>query len=95
MNTKKIAAALRALADAVDEPEASKPMDDRPPTPSEPVDQEPVTLEDLQDLGSALLKRKKRDEFIQVLKTFELKNLSAADQSDYPAIWEELKKAGG
>ncbi len=96
MNTTKIAAALRALADAIEEPDvttASKPKEIEEEVPWNDDTVKEVTLEDLQELGASLLRAKKRGEFLAVLKSFDLKNLSGADEAIYPELWEALKAA--
>jgi len=92
MNVQKIAAALRMLADAIEDsepPMTLEPEDLVPTTPPEVA----TTLEDLQNAGATLLRNGKKAEFVSILKGFDLKNLSSADKTDYDDILKALKAA--
>jgi hypothetical protein len=63
------------------------------PTETE-IEAQDIGLEDLQELGSALIQSGKRSAFRKVLGDYDLPNLSASKPGQYQILWEALKKAG-
>ena len=91
MNLAKIAAALRVLADALTEdPGAPASLEDPAMVEQEAVEPKSIELEDLQELGAAMIRGGKRPAFIAFLKKHNLKNLSALDPADYADAFIEL-----
>ena len=89
MDTQRVIAALRELADALESSPAA------PATAAAATSVAPAKLElaDLQALGAQLLKTGKKSVFVDILATFGLRNLSSAEPSAYPQIYKALKDA--
>ncbi len=93
MNVQKIAAALRMLADAIEDSEPPITLEPEDLVPLTPPEVAEITLEDLQHAGAAVLRSPHRASFFKILEIFQLDKLSNADPALYSNIHKMLKAA--
>lgn len=88
---KAAKAAQETTSDDEDGDTPSEP--EEPKKPATPAGSGKITLASLQDLASALLQAGERRTFKALLDEANVKSLSTAEESDYPALFESLTEA--